>query len=407
MSDKVLVVVGKREDRFGFYRKLKPDLVILPEIEIAKSYHPESIVWSSQLPGRQKTKLWLDMLKNQAKKPVISTRTGVFLPFNRLSTIVLDDPRHPGQFESRRPRYWAYRVALRLSRLHGARLVVGMPVMSVNGYYHVKTARYKLIKLPSRTLPKIILKTPTSGEIPLQGRVLYFLPQKGHYRGTVCQDCSEIQSFPAPTTCPFCRSTNFAPYGIGVEALAERLERIYQKKVLLVDQNHSIQNYPLPINNYQLTVATHKIFDYDLKFDTTIVGHFDHLLQLPDPFENEKIFETLLKLAQMTKNQMIIETRFSGHPAVKLINQSKTFYEQELTLRRAGSLPPFVRLVKLYSAKKLPPPKFKQDVNKSAIHTNMAGEYQIILKLKPDTPISNILGEMAGWQLDPDPVSLL
>lgn len=332
---KVFVAIGKRQQRFELYRKLDADLIIFPELEIANNFSSETI-WSSALSGTEKTKLWLELLGGHRKK-VISTRTGVFLPFGKISRIVIDEPNHPGHREEKSPKYQTFDVALKLAQIHNADLIIGIPVMTVDAYYNLKNRRFRLLPMSRWQMPEI--EITNNYDYKPTGNVLYFLPQKGDYRGAVCSDCKKLQPYPTPMKCSQCGGTNFRPYGIGTQALAEKLSAI------VIDQNSPLKignSLPAQSGKLKTVVATHKIFDYDLEFDTTVVSHIDHLLNLPDPFISEEIRTTLLKLAQITKHKLVIQTKNPDHSAIKFINSPRRFFEDELVKRKQYNLPPFL-----------------------------------------------------------------
>lgn len=388
---KISVAIDKRSDRFELYRRFKPDLVVFGELEIAQAYDSKTTLLSSQ----DKTKRWLKVLDGSGQA-IAGTRSSLFLPFKHLNTIIIDDPRHPGHREEQTPKYWSYKVALELAKLHNSHLIIGMPALTVNDYYYIKTKQYKILRLPTWKLPDIVIKNP-SGTQQFAGKTLYFLPRKGDYSGTICKTCQSLQPFPAPNLCQTCQSTEFRPYGIGTQELARELS------AQAIDTDHPLRN-----ENWQLktVVATHKIFDYDIQFDTTVVSHIDHLLQLPDPFINEYLFEILVKLAQITTKTLIIETKLPDSEVFGGINNWKKFLENELEKRKIQNLPPFSRLVKLTSLKQMPVPQISKAIKVSPIHTNLQGQFQAIAFLPINASLKDF-AVLSDWKVEPDPISLL
>lgn len=400
----ITCAVGNRTDRFNYYRQIKPDLIVFAEISIAQEFDKTAAIWSAQLKREQKSDFWFQVKANRAVKPIASTRAGLFLPWRELKTIIVDDPNHPGNRQGQSPRFQAKDVALRLGLTFSADVVLGMPVLGVEAAHKVLSRSWRLARLSKIFLPEIITRKNALAQVEPNGKTLYFLPKKGEYLGTDCRSCESLQPYPAPVKCLKCGGTSFRPYGIGTLGLAAQLEKIHQKDVAVVDQSHSINQ--LSIINYQLVVATHKIFDYNGSFNTIIVSHFDHLLRLPDPMMTEHIYEMLTKLAQMTTT-LIIDTSYPGHDAIRWLGKPNKFYRQELVKRREHLLPPYRRIIKLTSARLLASPKLPKLWLASPRHQNTSGEYQIICRAPSGAYLRQEKLDFGSWRLEPDPVSLL
>ena len=146
-------------------------LYLVPEIALTTQlverlmvYFPKNlVVYHSGLNINQRAELWTDIIKNEGPQIIIGARSAIFLPYNALKLIIIDEEHEQSykQFEPS-PRYHAKDSSLVLANLHNAKVLLGSATPSIESYYNSKISnKLSLVELNSRylntPLPKINL----------------------------------------------------------------------------------------------------------------------------------------------------------------------------------------------------------------------------------------------------------
>ena len=91
---------------------------------------------------------------------IVGTRASIFLPFNNLGLIIVDD-EHDYSYKQNEfsPRYNARDCAVYMAGLYNAKVVLGSATPSIESYYNAKNNKYGLVTLKERygglTTPEI------------------------------------------------------------------------------------------------------------------------------------------------------------------------------------------------------------------------------------------------------------
>ncbi|HRI62155.1 MAG TPA: primosomal protein N', partial [Saprospiraceae bacterium] len=142
-------------------------LYLLPEIALTtqlvgrlqRIFGGEIVVYHSKINYNERVEVWRSAV---AGKPVImSARSGLFLPFQNLQLIIVDE-EHDGSFKQfdPAPRYNARDTAIYLAKLYGAKVLLGTATPSIETYHNATTGKYGLVELNERygglKLPEIL-----------------------------------------------------------------------------------------------------------------------------------------------------------------------------------------------------------------------------------------------------------
>ncbi|MBR1766302.1 MAG: primosomal protein N' [Bacteroidales bacterium] len=259
-------------------------LFLLPEIALTaqiinrlRKYFGDKVgVYHSRFSASERTEVWHRTLCG-AYRVLLGARSSVFLPFNDLKLIIVDEEHDNSykQFEPS-PRYHARDAALYLARLWGARTVLGSATPSVETYWNAQNGKYGLASISKRyggfALPKVECidmkeahrQGKTKGhfsvallqaiEEALAGKrqVILFQNRRGFSLRLECDDCHEVPhcvhcdvslvyhkatnslrchycgfSIPVPQECPQCHSTHLKMAGVGTERIEEDLQILF------------------------------------------------------------------------------------------------------------------------------------------------------------------------------------
>lgn len=106
-------------------------------------------VYHSRIGYHERVELWRAAA---AGHPVlVSARSGLFLPFQNLQLVVVDEEHDPSlkQYDPA-PRYHARDAAIYLAHLYGARVLLGSATPSLESWQNARDGKYGLVSMPQR-----------------------------------------------------------------------------------------------------------------------------------------------------------------------------------------------------------------------------------------------------------------
>jgi len=205
----------------GFLKQDKQVLYLLPEIGLTaqiiqrlQQYFGNQIgVYHSKFSDQERAEIWQKVQKGEFKV-ILGARSAVFLPFNDLGLIVVDEEHENSykQFDPA-PRYHARDTAIYLAALHQCKVLLGSATPSLESYYNAKIGKYGLVTLQERyggvQLPAIqvvsiaeetkrktmqshftsVLIEEMRGALSRQEQIILFQNRRGYAPVLVCQTC--------------------------------------------------------------------------------------------------------------------------------------------------------------------------------------------------------------------------
>ena len=189
----------------------KQVLYLLPEIalttqlvsRLTKHFGNKVAVFHSKYSNNERVEVWRQVLNSSDKaQVVIGARSSLFLPFNNLGLIIVDE-EHEQTFKQQdpAPRYHARDAAIVLANFHnatranpeasvelgGAKVLLGSATPSIETYYNANSEKFGLVILKERF-----------GKVPMPEIELvdlkdsYFRKKmKGHFSSTLIDEITE------------------------------------------------------------------------------------------------------------------------------------------------------------------------------------------------------------------------
>lgn len=280
-----------------YLQKGRQVLYLLPEIALTtqlvsrlrKHFGNEVAVYHSKYNQNERIEVWNQVLNQSDKaKIVIGARSALFLPFQDLGLILVDE-EHEQTFKQQdpAPRYHARDTAIVLAELHKAKVLLGSATPSIETFFNTENQKFGLVELTQRfgktELPKIeivdlkdkyfrkkmtghfsdtlleeITTTLENGE-----QVILFQNRRGFAPVLECMTCGHIPQCPncdvsltyhkqksqirchycgyaiaKPTHCHACQSVELTTKGFGTEQIQLELEQLFSdKKVIRMDRD--------------------------------------------------------------------------------------------------------------------------------------------------------------------------
>jgi primosomal protein N' (replication factor Y) (superfamily II helicase) len=396
----------------------KQVLILLPEIALTASFlerfqdrfGAKPAEWHSDLAPRTREKVWRQVTTGQVRV-VAGARSALFLPFEDLGLIIVDEEHDPAYKQEDRVFYNARDMAVVRGRISGFPVVLVSATPSLESRVNGEVGRYRPIHLPTRfgdaALPQLgvvdmrrhsperggflspVLLNQVGKTIGRGEQALLFLNRRGYAPLTLCRvcghrfqcpDCSswlvehrfrgQIQchhcgySERTPEACPECGTLDhLVACGPGVERIAEEVERHFPeaRTIVLSSDLMGVKRLRLELEaiakgEADIVIGTQLVAKGHNFPMMTLVGIVDADLGLAngDPRAAERTFQLLSQVTGRAgrtglKSLGLLQTYQPQHPVMQAIvsGDSDAFYEREVQERERAALAPFGRLASI------------------------------------------------------------
>ena len=263
-------------------REGRQTLVLLPEIALtepflkrfAARFGCEPVAWHSGLRQSQRRRAWRAIASGQAKV-VVGARSALFLPYQKLGLVVVDEAHETSFKQEDGVQYHARDVAVMRAKFEDVPIVLASATPAIETRHLAETGTYRELKLPARfggaKLPDLaaldlIQDQPPRGrwlapalvselEANLEAgeQSLLFLNRRGYAPLTLCRHCGyRFQCpnctswmvehrftrrlachhcghvMPTPKACPECgEEDSLVACGPGVERIADEVHELF------------------------------------------------------------------------------------------------------------------------------------------------------------------------------------
>lgn len=342
----------------------KQALYLVPEIALTtqlirrlRNYFGNAIgIYHSRFSANERVEIWYKVL-NGEYKVVLGVRSALFLPFQNLDLIVVDE-EHEGTFKQNdpAPRYHARDSAIYMSHLFGGKTLLGTGTPSFESFFNARNGKYGLVSLNKRygdvRLPNIeivnlkaeykknkmksefssvlykqikenlendyqnilfqnrrgyspFIQCQTCGWVPECKNCDISLTYHKYYKEIRCHLCGYREANPG--TCKACGSTEIKMVGFGTEKLEDELKTLFpETNILRLDQDTTSRKnaYSQIISEFEngnagILVGTQMVTK-GLDFQNVrLVGiaSADQMLKYPDFRANERSFHLMLQVS--------------------------------------------------------------------------------------------------------------
>jgi primosomal protein N' (replication factor Y) len=390
-------------------------LVLLPEIALTKQiaqrfkdyFGAEPALWHSSIGDKKKKIIWKGVSENKIKL-VLGARSAIFLPFQDLKLIVIDEEHDSSYKQEEGVSYNARDMSILKASIENFPVLLISATPSVESYYNSKNNKYFYVSLNERykniSLPKIqivdLVKEPAEkGKfisnylipkirkiIEEKNQVLFFLNRRGHSTYIMCYDCKKRLVCPncslglifhqssKEAICHYCdyktnliqkcnnnKNCDFIFYGLGIERIFEEVQLLFPEQKIQIFSSDSIHNKDsekiikdIEDNNIPILVGTQLIskgFHFP-SLNCIVVVNSDTNFLGSDIRASEKNFQLLQQLSgragrEENKAVVFLQTNDSNNKILHSLSSSdpKVFYEEELAFRKKANLPPFSKLI--------------------------------------------------------------
>ena len=343
----------------------KQVLYLLPEIALTtqlterlqKVFGPRVGVYHSKYPDSTRVEIWQKQLSEQPYDIILGVRSSVFLPFQRLGLVIIDE-EHETSYKQQdpAPRYHARSAGLILAAQNGAKTLLGTATPSLESYYYAQQGKYAYVPLTERykglELPEIqivdikeqrkrkymngpfssILLSEIRQALENHEQVILFQNRRGFAPMVECKTCGWVPrckhcdvslsyhkglrlltchycgyTYTLPQHCPACEGTEIVNRGYGTERIEDQIQNIFpQARVarMDLDTTRTRSAYERLIGEFQrgetdILIGTQMVTK-GLDFDrVSVVGILDAdlMTSIPDFRAYERAFQMMAQVA--------------------------------------------------------------------------------------------------------------
>jgi len=347
-------------------REGKQVLYLLPEIALTtqitrrlkRVFGAKLGIYHSKCADKERVEIWQKQLSDHPYEVVLGVRSSVFLPFQRLGLVIVDE-EHENTYKQQdpAPRYHARNAAIVLASMVGAKTLLGTATPSIESWYNAtELHKYGLVQLKDRfmemQMPEIkpvdiqelrhkkLMSGPFSPALlgyireALENKeqVILFQNRRGYAPMIECHNCGWIPkcencdvsltyhksvnqlvchycgySITPPQVCPACEESDIRSRGVGTERLEDELKAFFPEVSVArldLDTAHTRTAYERIISDFetgktQVLIGTQMI-SKGLDFgNVSVVGilNADLMLGYPDFRAYERAFQLMAQVA--------------------------------------------------------------------------------------------------------------
>lgn len=370
---------------------LMPEISLTPQMQKRMQKHFCFITWHSKITKSNKQKSLKQLLSNEIKL-VLGARSALFLPFENLGLIIVDEEHDNSYKSSTYPCYNAKDLALYLAKITQAKIILGSATPSLNSYVNknIKQLRLKgafkenkkeFIYDTSNTLLSPLLLSKLKTKLEKKEQSIIFLPVRGNFRQVICKDCGQKKLCPncsiamsvhnkiykchycnhkekIKQNCEYCSSAMLESKIQGTAQIMSDLQNIFPNaKIAKLDSDElsSANKLKQILNDFNdnkidILIGTQMIskgHDYANVTFCAILG-LDEYLFYPDFKAKENTLALAIQVSgragRSKESQVLIQTKqeefFKNY-----LNNFDLFLKDEITFRM--KYPPFKRMLRI------------------------------------------------------------
>lgn len=391
---------------------LVPEIALTPQMmeRVERRFQGQAAIYHSGLNAQEKYEQYM-LVKSHRVSIVVGTRSAVFMPFDALGLIVLDEEHDTSYKQDVTPRYHCRDVATFRAQYHHCSLILASATPSLESYARAYKGVYRLVEMPQRindALPQVRvigmknavakgdhylmakeLEQAVEQRLQRHEQVILLLNRRGYTPILRCIECGYVQMCPhcdmamsyhkdekvlkchtcgttmtLPHECPQCRKSAWRYLGMGTQRLEEYVRRRFpQARILRMDADTTSRKFA-----HESLLAQFRRHEADILLGTqmiakgldfenvTLVGilNGDALLNRSDYRSAELTYDLLEQAAGRSGRHdkagaVIIQAYDTNHYAIQCAahHDYRGFFAQEMQYRHLAGYPPYAYLASM------------------------------------------------------------
>lgn len=384
---------------------LVPEIGLTPQMvaRVKARFGNEVAIYHSSLNNQEKYEQY-KLVAEKKVRIVVGTRSSIFMPFDHLGLIILDEEHDQSYKQDSTPKYHTRDIAIERGKYHQCKVILASATPSLESYARAIKNVYTLVKMKRRIngdMPDTMLidmkdamqngenyimsnqlKAAIQNRLDKHEQIILLLNRRGYSPILRCVDCGDVikcphcdlalnyhkntrelkchvcgYSEPIAYGCKKCGSSQLKYIGIGTQKLEEYVQECFpQANIVRMDADTTtrknaheklLQKFEREGDILLGTQMIAKGLDYD---NVTLVGilNGDALLNRSDYRSVELTFDLLVQASGRSgrgskDGQVMIQVYDANHYAIQsaLHHDYETFFAHEMRFRHLGNYPPY------------------------------------------------------------------
>lgn len=396
---------------------LVPEISLTPQMvkRVKGRFGSEVAIYHSALNNQEKYEQY-QLVKRHQVHIVVGTRSAIFMPFDNLGYIILDEEHDASYKQDSSPRYHCRDIALERGKFHDAKVILASATPSLESYARAHKNVYRLIDMPTRinqNMPTVrlvemrkairnhehyvlsnALLSAIDDRLEKNEQIILLLNRRGYTPILRCLECGYVQMCPhcdiamafhkedhilkchtcghqmkLPNACPSCGKSAWRYLGMGTQRLEEITQQKYPRaRVIRMDADTTSRKHA-----HEQLLSSFEKQEADILLGTqmiakgldfekvTLVGivNGDALLNRSDYRCAEVTYDLLEQACGRSgrgryAGEVIIQAYDTTHYAITCAAQHdyKKFFQMEMKYRHLAGYPPYKYLASLVFAYK-------------------------------------------------------
>lgn len=396
---------------------LVPEISLTPQMvqRVKRRFGMHVAIYHSGLNAQEKYEQY-QLVKQHRVQIVVGTRSAIFMPFDQLGIIIMDEEHDTSYKQDRMPRYHCRDVAIQRAKFHGAKLLLASATPALETYARAHKGVYRLIEMPNRInhmFPSIhvveMRKAIENKESYLiadelleamytrltrKEQIILLLNRRGYTPVLRCISCGYVQmcphcevsmsfhkdekilkchtcghTMPVPSHCPDCGSSSWRYVGMGTQKLEEFVKiKFPQSRILRMDADTTSRKGAheamlKQFGNYEADILLGtQMIAKGLDFgNVTLVGilNGDAMLNRSDYRSAEMTYDLLAQACGRSgrgdkAGDVFIQAYDPNHYAIQCAAHQDylTFFKHEMRYRHMANYPPYTYLAAIIFSSK-------------------------------------------------------
>ena len=375
---------------------LLPEISLSPQMEqrLTKVFGKSIAIWHSKIQKKAKATI-IENLLNGTVKIIAGARSALFLPYEDLGLIIVDEEHDDSYKSAQKPRLHVKDLSIYIGKKYNTQVILGSATPSLSSfhkvpYFRLKETFYESTKKITFLDANLELNDTIINKIKetvkAQNQAIVFLPTRANFKYQICKECGVAVECPfcsvslslhknqnalqchycnytqaIPTTCPSCDNGKIESFRLGTAEVYEQLQAVFRDKTVAKFDRDSIKTNTVlkktlkQFNDHKIDILVgtqmlSKGHDYHNVTLAVVLG-IDSILNMTSYKVREKALSLLIQIAGRSGRkgfgEVLIQTKNKDffHNYLE-VSDYEDFLKDELKTR-TNLYPPYKRMARI------------------------------------------------------------
>ena len=375
---------------------LLPEISLSPQMEqrLTKVFGESIAIWHSKIQKKTKATI-IENILNGKVKIIAGARSALFLPYENLGLIIVDEEHDDSYKADNKPRVHVKDLSIYLGKKYAIQVVLGSATPSLSSFHKIPYFRLKETFFESEKKISFLNSTLSLDDtiiqkiedtLTLNNQTIVFLPTRANFKYQICKECGKAVECPfcsvslslhknqnalqchycnytqsRPKKCPSCGTGEIESYRLGTAEVYEQLQKKFPNHTVekfdrdSIKTNTALKKTLKNFNDHKIDILVgtqmlSKGHDYHNVTLAVVLG-IDSILNMTSYKVREKALSLLIQIAGRSGRkgfgEVLIQTKNEDffHNYLE-VSDYEDFLKDELK-HRENLYPPYLRIARI------------------------------------------------------------